>query len=211
MTLKPFTLILAASALALAVTPALAEKGGNGKGNGGGNGNGQSAQHSQSASQGGGTQAGAKPGKGGLASELKGLNAVKANPNALENAAPNSQVGRIAAYRDAALVTGEKAAALAQAREDLAGLPAPTRTLTEIEAEIAALDPAAVDYADKLAALEAEKAATESYADAAAIVAAAEAELEAAAEAEHAALLTASNGRELSDEAIAYIRDVLNL
>lgn len=211
MTLRPLHLILAASALALAVTPALAEKGGNGKGNGGGNSQsaqpGKSAQHGQSTTKG----AEAKPGKGGLASELKGLNAVKANPNALANAAPGSQVGRIAAYRDAALVTLGKAQALAQAQDDLAALPAPTRTLAEIEAEIATLDPAAADYVDKLAALQAEKTAAESYADAAARVAAAEADLNAAAEAEHTALLSASNGRELSDDAIAYIRDVLNL
>lgn len=49
----------------------------------------------------------AKPAKavnrGALASELKGLNAAHANPNALANASPNSMVGKVAAYQAAVL------------------------------------------------------------------------------------------------------------
>lgn len=39
-------------------------------------------------------------GRGALASELKGLNAAHANPQALANAAPNSMPGKLAAFRD---------------------------------------------------------------------------------------------------------------
>jgi hypothetical protein len=149
--------------------------------------------------------------KGALASELKGLNAVMANPNALEHAAPNSQVGRIAAYRDAAEITIEAQAALDEAEAALEGMDAPTRSVDEIEAEIAALDPAADGYAEALEVLEAERDNAEAYADAVIAVDLATAQLLAADEDEKAALLVASGGRELSDEAIAYIRSVLNL
>lgn len=214
MTLRPLRLILAASALALAVSPALAD---NGKGKGNGNGNGNGADHSTQTGQSGNQNKGnashgaANPGKGDLASELKGLNAVKANPNAMKNAAPNSQVGRIATYRDAALATVAAATAAEKAAAAVAALPVPTRSLTEIEAAIAGLDPSAEGYAEALTALEAEKSQALAYAEATAEAAAAAEALAAAEAAEHEALLAASGGRELSDEAIAYIRDVLDL
>lgn len=148
---------------------------------------------------------------GALASELKGLNAVKANPNALENAAPNSQVGRIAAYQDAAVLTIEAQASLDEAEATVAGLHVPARGTDEIDAVIAALDPHAEGYAEDLASLQAERDAAEAYEDAVAAVQLATDDYEQATETEKAALLTASDGRELSDEAIAYIRSVLNL
>lgn len=199
MKLSSARIILAASAIALAVTPALADKG-NGKAKG------KSAVHSQS-SQGAKSQGG----NGALASELKGLNAVKANANALANAAPNSQVGRIALYRDAALLSVEKAKALEEASLALAGLTPPTRTVEEIDVAIGLLDPNAEGYAAALAALQQEKADAIAYGEAAAAAEALALELAAAEEAEAAALLSASNGRILSDEAIAYIRDMLDL
>ena len=150
-------------------------------------------------------------GNGALASELKGLNAVKANPNALDHAAPNSQVGRIAAYRDAAQITVSAKADLAAAETALAGLEVPVRGVDAIDAEIAALDPNAAGYDDALAALQAERANAEAYAEAVAAVDLATEQLGTAGETEEAALLTASGGRPLSDEAIAYIRSILKL
>ena len=197
--------------IGLALTPALAD---NGKSNGHGN----SSSHGNSANAHGATQASdsttgaaTKPEKAGLASELKGMNAVKANPNALAHAAPNSQVGRIAAYRDAALLTKAAQETLHQASVDLAALPVPTRDLAAIDAAIDALDPLAIDHAAALAALQAEADAVQAYdAAATALDAATEAALTAQAT-ENDALLIASGGRILSDEAVAYIRDVLNL
>lgn len=149
--------------------------------------------------------------KGDLASELKGLNAVMANPNALEHAAPGSQVGRIAAYKDAAELTIAAESAQDAAEAALAQLEVPARETDEIDAVIAALDPEAEGYEAELAALQAERAAAETYEDALVAVTEAAEQVDEAAEDEKAALLTASDGRELSDEAIAYIRAVLNL
>ncbi|HMO06812.1 MAG TPA: hypothetical protein PKD10_04075 [Paracoccaceae bacterium] len=95
------------------------------------------------------------PGRGALASELKGLNAAHASPQALANASPNSQVGRIATYRDAVLgtrsATGDIADAqtvLAAARDALSAYDGSYdgRTRAEIEADIARLDPESPDY-----------------------------------------------------------------
>ncbi len=93
--------------------------------------------------------------RGALASELKGLNAAHASPVALANAAPDSQVGRIATYRDAALGSlsaGADVAAAEQAYAEaltaLADYDATYDgpTLAEIEAELARLDPDSPDY-----------------------------------------------------------------
>ena len=154
--------------------------------------------------------------KGGLASELKGMNAVNASPNALEHASPNSQVGRIAAYRDAALARNALQPAIDDAQDALDALPVPTRDLASIDADIGALDldPNAVGYADALEALDAldtERAATVAYANAVVTRNAATLAAAGAQATEDAALLTASKGRILSAEAIAYIRAVLNL
>ena len=150
-------------------------------------------------------------GKGGLASELKGLNAVKASPNALKNASPNSQVGRIAAYRDAAVATITAAGLLASATATRDALPVPTRTVEAIDLAISALDPASANYIDASAALELERQAAIKYNGAAAEAAAANAAVLTAKTTENTALLTASGGRELSAEAIAYIRDELDI
>ena len=157
--------------------------------------------------------AGSSGGKsnGDLASELKGLNAVKANPNALKNASLNSQVGRIAAYQDAAQLTIATEAALDEAEAALAELEVSARGTDEIDAVIAALDPEVESYEAELAALQAERAAAGAYEDAVVAVTVAGEQVDEATEAEKSALLMASDGRELSDEAIAYIRAVLNL
>ena len=235
MTLRNTLATFAVLALAAGLSPALADNGkSNGQGathgNSGSNGNAssgsQATTHGNSAKH---AAVAATPDKHGLASELKGLNAVKANANALEHANPNSQVGRIAAYRDAALATAEVAGALADAEAVRDALPVPARTVAAIDADIVAidaaiglLDTASPTYDADLAALQADRvlivdeldltvAQNLAIADAQVLVDAAAANLDAAQGLEDDALLTASNGRTLSDEAIAYIRAVLGL
>ena len=213
MTHRKTLLTLSALTLSLAfgLNPALADNG-KAKGNNGARGN-SAAVHGKAAESHTAKVVSkkTKSGKHGLASELKGLNAVKANPHAMEHASPNSQVGRIATYRDAALVTLEAQAALDTADAELALLPVPARDLETIDADIGALDPLAEGYAESLTALETERTGTQSFLDATAAVEAAALELDTAATTEEEALLAASKGRILSDEAIAYIRAVLNL
>lgn len=76
-----------------------------------------------------------KSNHGAIASELKGLNAAHANINALRNASPNSQVGRIAAYKRALEQKDLLQSNVDAALEALAGL----QTLTP--EELAALYP----------------------------------------------------------------------
>lgn len=235
MTLRNTLATFAVLALAAGLSPALADNGkSNGQGathgNSGSNGNAssgsQSTTHGNSAKH---AAVAATPDKHGLASELKGLNAVKANANALEHANPNSQVGRIAAYRDAALATAEVAGALADAEADLAALPVPARTVAAIDAEIAGidaaillLDPAIPGNDVLIAGLQAARLVTldervltiiqnDDIAAAQDLVDAAAVNLDAAQGLEDSALLTASKGRTLSAEAIAYVRAVLGL
>lgn len=191
-----------------------------GNGNSNGNGNGNSGAHVSNGSAANGKargtdvvidDGGSVGHMGLLASELKGLNAVKANPNALAHANPNSQVGRIAAYKTAALANIGTSEAITKAQDDLNLLPVPSRSLAEIRAEIDALDPAAANYEDILAALKAERGAALTYFAAQDTLAAAIAKAETAQANEAAALLTASGGRELSDDAVAYIRSALGL
>ena len=209
--------------------------GGNGNGNGGGNGNsggssksdnagGKSASSSDVASveskSKGKTESKSK-GKtshGLLASELKGLNAAHANPNALAHANPNSQVGRLATYRDAALAAAGAQDAVDAANTALAAFDDANqgRSLVDIEADIAALDPTAAGYDPaQLETLNAELTAAQTRdADRAVLAAAVTAAEDAMANAgatEDDALLAASNGRTLSPEAIAYIRELLNI
>ena len=208
--------VLALAFGALTFDAALAD---NGKSNGQGATRGNSAAHAstgQTAKKNSAKHTAAKVkktkvDKGGLASELKGMNAVNASPNALEHASPNSQVGRIAAYRDAARARNALQPAIDDAQDALDALPVPTRDLASIDAAIGALDPTALDYVDALAALDAERAATVAYGDAVVILDGATLAAAGAQATEDAALLTASKGRILSAEAIAYIRAVLNL
>lgn len=241
MTFRTTLTTLGVLAIAATFSPALADSG-NGKSNGKANGHstthGNSAADSDASAKKSAKDKSAKhdddedssiPDKHGLASELKGLNAVKANPNALENASPNSQVGRIAAYRDAALATAEVATVLADAEGVRDALPVPARTVAAIDAEIAgidaaigALDPALPGNDVLIADLQAARlvvlderdltiiqnddiAAAQDLVDAAAV------NLDAAQGLEDSALLTASKGRTLSAEAIAYVRAVLGL
>ena len=156
-------------------------------------------------------------GRGKLASELKGLNAVHANPNALANASANSRVGRIASYQEAAQLTLQEQAELDAiiAERDALVESYDGRTAAEIEAEIAELDPDADDYANRLAELNGALADAATHETQVAELdeqaSLAEAEAGAAAEGEESAFYTMSDGRELSDEAVAYIRTRLGL
>ncbi|MCC0063450.1 MAG: hypothetical protein H6895_05080 [Defluviimonas sp.] len=114
-----------------------------------------------------------------IASELKDANAASVNPGAMAGAAPNSQVGRIAEFRDAALATiaaGESLdaaeAGLASAQTALADATAALealdgtydgRTADAIATDIAALDPAAADHQTALDAFNAEMAALDAH------------------------------------------------
>ncbi len=236
--MKRSILVATAGLLGLAATlnPAMAD---NGKANGHATTHGNSANaHSTHSSA--STASTTTHGKGGLASELKGLNAVKANPNALEHASPNSQVGRIAAYRDAALATAEQQTLLDEAVATKALLPVPRADLDiqtdivtaqgvidGIDAAIAAAllevppgDVAQLE-ADRLLALDVKAGFDQELADAGLLnqalddaqvaIDVAQANVDAGQGLEDDALLIASGGRVLSDEAIAYIRSMLNL
>jgi len=101
-------LMLAAGLAALALTAAPAWAG---NGNGHGNGNGNANPHDN---------------HGATASSLGGLNAAHASENAFAHASPNSRVGRIAAYREAALAAQtaadtEAAISDALAHDDFSG------------------------------------------------------------------------------------------
>ena len=69
-------------------------------------------------------------------SELGALNAAHASETALQNASPNSRVGRIATYRDTVLEGDELRDDLADKEEFLAGLDEPERPLSEIEDDL---------------------------------------------------------------------------
>lgn len=143
--------------------------GGNGDGNAdGGNGNGGANGKSVEKS-------GAKPVKADTAlkttkartpiddlglkpSELGALNAARANPNALKNAAPNSRVGRIAAYRDAVLEGRELEAELQEKTALFESMTPPDREIAEIEGALAAVRTDIDVKADEVARLEAELA-----------------------------------------------------
>ncbi len=186
---------LAFSALALSpvaigaglvtATPALARNdhanhgnaGNSGDRGNGGNAGSRGAERSASARSGGPDKAASgdhgSRGKGAIASELKGLNAMHASPTAMANAAPGSQVGRIATYKEAAETTKSEYSEWQEAYTaymDFKGsydgpgvaelneqIDAATTVNSRIEEEIAALDPTAPDYDSNLAALEAQK------------------------------------------------------
>ena len=220
MTPKTFTLSLALAAFALspfasALLPsglngaAFAEKGGNGGGSGKDGGNGHSKTEGWGKVKTGNGADEKSVSHGALASELKGLNAVKASPNALLHANPNSQVGRIATYYQAAVLTKDARTKLTDANAALVfatanqqsannALGAALDSGTATEAEIYALTQAVA------AAQRATESARVNYNTAYAVVQRTEV-------GENNALLLASGGRVLSDEAVAYVRSQLGL
>ncbi|OYX44647.1 MAG: hypothetical protein B7Z02_04910 [Rhodobacterales bacterium 32-67-9] len=223
------------------------QKGGKGKGGGKSGKSGGSAKGAASAKKASLTDTAVPPpnAHGKLSSELKGLNAYHASETAFANANPESQVGRIATYRDAALGTIVAAdeleaasGALTDATDALAAKEAELqaledgyagRTTAEIDAEIAGLDSAAPDYQDQVNALNDERVAAETFeteratlesevtdatdavTDAESALTDAETALADAETLEEDALLSASNGRVLSEPALDYLRSELGL
>ncbi len=71
-------------------------------------------------------------------SELGALNAANASENALKNAAPNSRVGLIAAYRDTVLAGDELRTDLEEKQALLDGMTPPDRPVSEIDEDLEA-------------------------------------------------------------------------
>ncbi|MEJ1991684.1 MAG: hypothetical protein P8X50_08215 [Maritimibacter sp.] len=190
---------LSTSFVVLSTAPAFAKGPNNGNGNGHGNGN------------------GGNHGNGAVRSELKGANASHANESALEHASANSRVGMAATYRDAAQVTIEAEAAATDAQAALDAYEQAHAGLTpeELQAGIDALDPESETYDEDLAALqEALEAASQPDEELIALQDAADQateELQAAVDAEGDALLNLTDGREISEDAVAELRSNLGL
>jgi hypothetical protein len=149
--------------------------------------------------------------QGDIASHLKGLNAIRANPNAMENAAPDSQVGRIVAYREAAEGSKLLNDRLAAASERLSTLSRPTYSVAQIDLAISKLDPADPRYQEKLVMLQDYRVKAATYEQASAEVTAARLALVESQRQEEDRLYTASNGAILSPAEIDYVRSVLGL
>jgi hypothetical protein len=211
---RSLMILLSLTAVGLSPVPSLlspigmdAAYAGNGHGSGKGQGGGKGADKTKKEKSTRSTKV-RKTSNGAIASELKGLNAYHASATAFENAAPNSQVGRLAAYRDAALaaqdaegaidVAGESLGAANQALTDaqtaLDNAVAAGATQEEIDALQGAVDRAATDV----------ETAQGAYDDA--LANAAEATLS-----EEEALLEASNGRILTRGTIEYLREKLGI
>ena len=86
-------------------------------------------------------------GRGALASELKGLNAAHANPQALANADPNSMPGKLAAFRDEYVDVLDATIALRDATDALEAYPRFESTFEE----------GTVEYNEALALYEADR------------------------------------------------------
>jgi hypothetical protein len=127
----------------------------NGNGNGGGHGNGNGNGHGNGNANGHDKTASAKSNAGddgsfdddddtASASELGALNAAHASPTALANASPNSRVGKIAAYKEAAIEAIANDPAVADAQADLdaakAAALADSVVTSEEQADIDALE-----------------------------------------------------------------------
>jgi uncharacterized membrane protein len=185
--------------------------------NGGGNGSGNAGGNGN--------------GNGGLASELGGLNAAN----------PNSQVGKIAAYQEAAFETKDaysewqdayadylahKDSYSGPSSEDIQDqLDAANATNADLDDQISDLDPADPDYEGKKSALEDQKVDTAGLESDLATATEYETKLDELTEASNAAgaayeeaqgaeaeaLDTAAGGRDLSDAAVEELRDTLGL
>lgn len=217
---KPLIILLSLAALGLSPLSTLVPVGGmdaayagSGNGNSGGNGNGGGKSGDKSSK---GTKADkattakkAKAGTGAIASELKGLNAYHASATAFENAAPNSQVGRIATYREAAMATQDAGAAV-----DDAGLAlgAAEQTLSDAQEAYDAAALSGTATQEELDALQADIDAAQDDMDLAQTdYDTAVEEAGALTAAEEEALLEASNGRILSRGTIEYLREQLGI
>lgn len=147
--------------------------------------------------------------QGDLASHLKGLNAVRANPTAMENADPDSQVGRIVAYRDATIESKILTERLAVASAKLSAMTRPTYSVAQVDLAISKLDPADPRYQEKLEMLQDYRVDAGAYEAAAAELADAREALAVSQRLEEDRLFTASNGVILSPAELEYVRSVL--
>ncbi|MCI2400047.1 hypothetical protein [Aliiroseovarius subalbicans] len=154
-------------------------------------------------------------GRGSIRSELKGANASNASETALANASPNSRVGMAAAYRDASV----EALAAAQTAEDsaaainalIAGYAG--RNSSDIQTEIDNLAEAVSQ--EERDALDLELAAAQAHeSELSRLEGEAQQAAQAAAEAalaEEDTLASLTDGRSLSDAALAELRSNLGL
>ena len=170
--------------------------------------------------------------RGALARELKGLNAAHANPNALANASPNSMVGKVAAYQTAVNNEGEREVLegeLLLKEEELAALieSYDGRTSEAINADILAkqteldgLDPIADEaaynvLAEEIADLNTELGGAVEFETASSTLAddimGLETQIEDLGPTPEDALAIATDGRELSPEALAELHRLLDL
>lgn len=162
--------------------------GNSGNGNSGNSGNGNSGNNGVGPSAGdAGTGA---TNHGAVASQMGALNAVHASETAMENAAPNSRVGKVAAYRDLAVA----AQSTDQADQDVADAQA------ALEGAIAAANLDEVVDATEQAAIDAAQA------DLDAATAAQE-----AADVDTEAALAAAANKSLTDEVVEAVNEALGL
>jgi hypothetical protein len=193
--------------LTLTATAAYA-KGPNGQGSG--NGHANKPERARPA-------AATKPRGPSVHSELKGANAYHASPTALEHANEDSRVGKVAAYLAAAQTTISAGSAATAAQDTLDAYMEndPGYTAAEIQAQIDALDPESETYdEDQAELLSLLDIATTYEAGLAPLQDEAErlaAEAAAAAAAEGDTLLVLTDGRTLSDDALAVLRGGLGL
>lgn len=170
--------------------------GGNGHGHGNGNANGHDKQAGKDKSQ------DADDGDAD-ASDLGALNAAHASETALAHASPNSRVGKIAAYKEAALVAKKAADDAATADQAVADAQS-------------ALDAALAANADDIPENDVDQATidglTQDVADAEAAAATADADAQAAQDTADAALVNAAN-KDITDDdgnVLSDVRDAVN-
>ncbi len=180
------------SLIAFSAEPAFAN---NGKGNGNGNGRGISDRGNDRGNTNRGadhaSNRGNGNGRGAIASELKGLNAAHASPTALANASPDSMPGKLNTYREARLALVDAVDEQNLAYDEFQRLSGLT------EDEVAAEFPDG-GYEDAL------NGAANTYA------ALREAALAAQTDSKDS-LLTLTEGRELSEAAMAELHNLLGL
>ena len=148
------------------------------------------------------------------ASDLGGLNSLFASGKSIDDANPNSRIGRVAAFRDAVAAGQQLEADQAAAEEELAALEAPARTADEVWADLEAAMASEVATEGELSTLNEEYVAAMAYETAAAgieaDIAALEELLAAQPALETAALQEASN-KPVTPEMEFAIKDFLGL
>jgi hypothetical protein len=178
----------------------------NGHGSGDGHGNGNANGHANDHASVGGNASSVSGDDEASASELGALNAAHASPQALANAAPNSRVGKIAAYKNAALTaqTADQAVTDAQSAVDAA-----TQAVADAQAALDAANTTG-DPAQIAAAQSTLDAANQSLADAETNLANAQAGA-ATADATRDAALAAAANKPITDRVVDAVNDLLGI